>query len=168
MRTGDRLFPLCLCAGTRRAAEPATRQWQRKVSLRGICWRWRSVFCRHPSLCFALAVQWTHTCLGPHASEGSSEQFYCIVPPACAYSLVAALNRNEKPDVCFVSLAEYAGDYESDEHLPGCADGGLRAGPYLPPRTKRRIPSAPANGTIKGGAQLPVSLSCSICPPALP
>ncbi|KAK9908530.1 hypothetical protein WJX75_009252 [Coccomyxa subellipsoidea] len=54
-----------------------------------------------------------------------------------------------------VGVGEYAGDYESDEHLPGSADGGLRVGPYLPPRTKRRIPSAPANGTMKGGAQLP-------------
>ncbi|BDA44550.1 hypothetical protein COCOBI_06-0260 [Coccomyxa sp. Obi] len=48
-----------------------------------------------------------------------------------------------------VGVGEYAGDYESDEHVAASTDGGgLRAGPYLPPR-KRRVPSA--NGSMRGG-----------------
>ncbi len=56
--------------------------------------------------------------------------------------------------------AEYAGDYESDEHVAASTDGGLRAGPYLPPRNNRRVPSA--NGSARGGVgPLPVRSSVS-------
>ena len=39
--------------------------------------------------------------------------------------------------------------------MAASTDDGLRAGPYLPPRNKRRVPSA--NGSVRGGVgALPV------------
>lgn len=55
---------------------------------------------------------------------------------------------------CACFFPEYTGDYESDEPVGGSTDGAPR-GPYLPPRSKRRVSSA--NGIARANAPLPVS-----------
>ncbi len=80
---------------------------------------------------------------------------------------MATAREGHDPDLVFCVNADYAGDYESDEQVAASTDGGLRAGPYLPPRTKRRVSSA-QNANIKGGAQLPVSPTCNVSSPSIP